>query len=55
VIVCFNFFEKIALDLSLVPALYLPHFESVLSDLKLGGCVNLGFTKILCILEVKME
>jgi hypothetical protein len=34
VIVCFNFLEKIALDPSLVPASYLLHFESVLSDLK---------------------
>jgi hypothetical protein len=40
-----NFFEKIALDLSLVPASYLPHFESVLIDLKLNGCTKRGLYK----------
>jgi hypothetical protein len=35
-----NFFEKIALDPSLVPSPYLPHSYSILSYLKLDGCAN---------------
>ncbi len=37
--------KKIAPYPSLVPAPYFPHFQSVLSDLKLDGCTNQGFTK----------
>jgi hypothetical protein len=36
--VSFNFFETLAVDLSLLAASYLPHFQSVLSDLKFDGC-----------------
>jgi hypothetical protein len=38
--VSFNFFEKLAVDLSLslLAAPYLPHFQSVLCDLKFDGC-----------------
>jgi hypothetical protein len=38
--VCFEVIEKIALDLSLVSAQYLLHFQYVLSDLKPNGCIN---------------
>jgi hypothetical protein len=33
-------FEEIIIDPSLVPAQYLPHFYSVLSDLKPDGCAH---------------
>jgi hypothetical protein len=35
-----NFFENIALDLSVVQASCLSHFEFIFSDLKPDGCVN---------------
>lgn len=54
-IVCFKYFGKIALDPSLVAASYLPHFGFVLTDLKLDGCANKGFTKIICIQKVKIQ
>jgi hypothetical protein len=39
--VCLNFFENIALYTpSLVPAPYLPHFKSGLTNVKLNGCAN---------------
>ncbi len=44
--VCFKFFKKITLESSLDPAPYLPHFESVLNDLKHYGCTNYWFYQI---------
>ncbi len=55
VIVCFNVFQKLALNLSLVPTPYLPHFQSIVSDLKLDGCANQCFTKLVCIRQAKMQ
>jgi len=46
-IVCFNFFETLALDPSLVQASYFRHFlKSVLSDLKTWSVRKLGLYKI---------
>ncbi len=39
----------------LVLAPYLPHFQSVLSDLKPNGYTNYGFTKLLCFPEAKIQ
>jgi hypothetical protein len=50
-----NSLKQKHLDPSLVSAPYLPHFSSVLSDLKHDGCTNKGFTKGVCILEAKMQ
>jgi hypothetical protein len=46
VIVCFNFFEEITLNPFLDPTPCLPHFESVLNDLKHYGCTNYWFYQI---------
>jgi hypothetical protein len=55
----FKFFEKIALDPSLVPASYLPHISSILSeDIKYEEDMRAyfkRFRKLLCIPEIKME